>query len=144
MRGSGRICSADRAAEAETLAKGKHHTGNGFGLNLAQAVRMFPTPTARDWKDGSAKSCRNVPVNGLLGRAVHQWPTPHANCHTGAGQAPNKQGGENLQTAAGGSLNPRWVEWLMGFPDGWTASSNSETRSSRSSRKSSAERSSKR
>jgi DNA (cytosine-5)-methyltransferase 1 len=19
-----------------------------------------------------------------------------------------------------GSLNPTWVEWLMGFPDGWT------------------------
>ena len=19
-----------------------------------------------------------------------------------------------------GTLNPRWVEWLMGFPDGWT------------------------
>jgi DNA (cytosine-5)-methyltransferase 1 len=21
---------------------------------------------------------------------------------------------------AGGSLNPSWVEWLMGFPGGWT------------------------
>jgi DNA (cytosine-5)-methyltransferase 1 len=23
-------------------------------------------------------------------------------------------------TAAGGQLNPTWVEWLMGFPPGWT------------------------
>jgi hypothetical protein len=23
-------------------------------------------------------------------------------------------------TAAGGQLNPTWVEWLMGFPLGWT------------------------
>ena len=34
----------------------------------------WPTPTSRDWKDGSY--CPNVPVNGLLGRAV--WPTPTA------------------------------------------------------------------
>jgi hypothetical protein len=34
-------------------------------------------------------------VNGLLGRAV----------------TPSK---------ASGSLNPTWVEWLQGFPLGWT------------------------
>lgn len=110
------------------------HGNNGFGLTLNQAVKIWPTPTSRDWKDGTANSCKNVPVNGLLGRAVHQWPTPHANCHTGPGQAPNKQGGENLQTAAGGSLNPPWVEWLMGFPVGWTDLSSSETPSSPKSR----------
>jgi hypothetical protein len=43
---------------------------------LQTAVKRWPTPTARDWKDGSAQSCKNVPVNGLLGRAVHQFPTP--------------------------------------------------------------------
>lgn len=26
-----------------------------------------------------------------------------------------------LTEQAGGSLNPTWVEWLMGFPPGWTA-----------------------
>lgn len=25
-----------------------------------------------------------------------------------------------LNAAVGGSLNPEWVEWLMGFPIGWT------------------------
>ena len=25
-----------------------------------------------------------------------------------------------LQTYVGGQLNPTWVEWLMGFPIGWT------------------------
>ena len=58
----------------------------------------LPTPTARDYKDGTAKSCQNVPVNGLLGRAVHQLQEP----------------------TAGGKLNPRWVEWLMGWPIAWT------------------------
>jgi hypothetical protein len=31
-----------------------------------------------------------------------------------------------------GRLNPDWVEWLMGFPIGFTASKDWETRKSRS------------
>jgi Holliday junction resolvase RusA-like endonuclease len=42
----------------------------------------------------------------------------------------------------GGSLNPTWVEWLMGFPPGWTVCEHWETRSSRRSRSGSASRSS--
>lgn len=34
-----------------------------------------------------------------------------------------------------GSLNPPWVEWLMGYPIGWTDLQRSETQSSRKSRK---------
>ncbi len=26
----------------------------------------------------------------------------------------------NMSQGNGGSLNPEWVEWLMGFPAGWT------------------------
>lgn len=75
---------------------------------------LWPTPTNRDWKDGSAQSCKNVPVNALLGRAVHQG---------------------SQET---GSLNPAFVEWLMGFPIGHTDCGPLEIRSSRKSRKSSA------
>ena len=39
--------------------------------------------------------------------------------------------------AIGGSLNPTWVEWLMGFPLGWTVCEPSATPSSRKSPKSS-------
>ena len=40
----------------------------------------WPTPTTRDWKDGTAESCENVPINALLGRAAHlaSWATPAA------------------------------------------------------------------
>ena len=72
---------------------------------------LLPTPTARDWKDGTAKSCRNVPVNALLRRAVHHLP--------------------NATPSPGGKLNPRWVQWLMGFPAAWLNCVLSETRSSR-------------
>ena len=47
-------------------------------LSLDGFVKLFPTPTARDYKDGKAESCKNIPVKGALGRAVHQWPTPKA------------------------------------------------------------------
>lgn len=37
-----------------------------------------------------------------------------------------KNGGPNIEEVVatragrdGGYLNPRWIEWLMGFPDGW-------------------------
>lgn len=27
---------------------------------------------------------------------------------------------KGMQAGTGGKLNPTWVEWLMGFPTGWT------------------------
>ena len=66
-------------------------------------IRAWPTPMARDHKDGDATA--DVPTNGHLGRAAPRDPTSHP-----------------------GQLNPDWVEMLMGFPIGWTASELSETR----------------
>ena len=82
--------------------KAKHRNGNGFGNRLTIEVQKWPTPTGRDHKDGDAHSCQNVPVNGLLGRAIH----------TDA---------EEAHVLPSGSLNPRWVEWLMGVPIGWVS-----------------------
>lgn len=103
----------------------------------AIASGLWPTPTARDHKDGTAESCKNVPVNCLLGRAVHFWTTPCAD-DTGYRKEKCKQGGTLLSTQAGGSLNPTWVEWLMGYPEGWTDCELLETPSSPKSRKRSA------
>lgn len=40
----------------------------------------------------------------------------------------SSESGNGLATVIGGPLNPRFVEWLMGFPDGWTDCEPSETR----------------
>ena len=104
--------------------KGRH------ALSLNHAVVLWPTPTQMDYKDGTAQSCRNVPENGLLGRAVHNrtlYPTPRAQSATGKSDPPNRQGGADLQSVVGGQLNPTWVEWLMGYPLGWTDLNASET-----------------
>lgn len=73
--------------EPTTLALRTSASGSG----------CWPTPTARDWKDGSAKSCQNVPENCLLGRVVHgghptqrTWPGPTAS--TGGAEPDGKTG----------------------------------------------------
>ncbi len=85
--------------------------------------------------------------------AVTRWRTPQAGDGNGGGQAPDrrKAGGHSVYLRdqmkeaepTGGSLNPTWVEWLMGFPLGWTDCEHLATRSSRKSSKSSAGDSSK-
>jgi hypothetical protein len=93
-----------------------------YSLESMARRNLWPTPTARDWKDGTAATSAKVPANGLLGRVVHQR-TP---------------------SSGGGVLNPEFCEWLMGFPIGWSALDASATQSYRKSRKSSGARSSRR
>lgn len=92
-----------------------HGTPSAMRRFPSGARTMWPTPTARDWKDGTATSCANVPVNSVLGRAVHIWPTPTVEGnHNRAGLS--AKSGDGLQTAVNGSLSPEWVSVLMGFP----------------------------
>jgi hypothetical protein len=82
---------------------------------------------------------------------AHHWPdVPRygdiRSVH-GAAACPNSDGGRMLThqakesdpegTASGGQLNPTWVEWLMGFPPGWTDCEHLATPSFRKSLKSS-------
>lgn len=92
--------------------QGKDPKSAGRGKKLHLEAKLWPTPTARDHKDGSAQSCANVPTNGLLGREVHLLPTPTANRWDGL-----QSHGVNVVE---GSLNPAWVEILQGYPAGWT------------------------
>jgi hypothetical protein len=99
------------------------------GQTLSQQVR-FPTATA-----GDSKSARNATANRsgeakkqnsgtTLTDFVTMWPTPDAYSNRGGAQSPEKRkaGGHlvNLQDAAGGQLNPQFVEYLKGFPKHWT------------------------
>jgi len=52
------------------------------------------------------------------------WPTPAATDHKGSSRPGQRRGqltDPNMGAIKdGGQLNPTWVEWLMGFPLGWT------------------------
>jgi hypothetical protein len=106
-------------------------------VSLDRWAKRWPTPTARDHKDGQFNP--NVPINGLLGRAV--WRTPTARDHKGAsGVAYKLERGsavglnDQVKSENGGALNPAWVEWLMGFPPGWTDIGPQSRKASRASR----------
>jgi len=126
-------------------------------MDLQRAVKLWPTATANDAKGSAYQYSRgdhSKPVMKLTG-AARMWPTPTANemrtmdkekliarrekCKA---TAQNGNGfGLTLGNAltmdgASGQLNPEWVEWLMGYPIGHTACADSETPSSRKSRKS--------
>ena len=114
------------AADSYTgnLKSTQQKPGSMHSVNLSDAVRMWPTATARDYKcaNSTAHLTRAGGKNhtGQLANAVKLWPTATGRCGKGASQTVTRQGGPDLQTEVGGQLNPTWVEWLMGFPIGWT------------------------
>lgn len=100
---------------------------------------MYPTPTAQDARNSTFPESQ-IKRDSLVGELMREWyATPQARDYR-TGQAKrwkssersrnlNDQisAGENQMEAGNGQLNPTWVEWLMGFPTGWTELSASET-----------------
>ncbi len=81
---------------------------------------LWPTPVVDD-SVNRKKGKWNSRGEPQLSAAVMIWPTPtKSDGMGGPGRGKAKQGGDNLRTSAGGPLNPTWVEWLMGWPIGWT------------------------
>jgi hypothetical protein len=110
---------SEQAGGKGCIASGKR------GLSLHQATQLWPSPNARDWKDsGASQGNRKFPN---LGTQVH-WPTPRSCSAMAATLTDQGQRFPNLETVMahtdqatiGGKLNPTWVEWLMGWPLGWT------------------------
>lgn len=71
-------------------------TLNGKVLEMANRGPHFRTPNASDGRGWSHQSEQERRAKGQQVRLGHQLE-------------------------AGGKLNPRWVEWLMGWPVGWTS-----------------------
>ena len=112
---------------------------------------LWPTPTAGDGNRGvdrtkARRRARGWNTGETLIDAVHRCPTPTtgASSRYGGGQiaqsrwaTPTAMGGRgpgrqdrDLTREVGGRLNPTWVEWLMGWPLGWTDCERSGTVSS--------------
>ena len=107
---------------------------------------FWHTPTAHMVKEGGypAEYTRKTPTlsaEANAGSPARLWPTPNASDNRDSGnlsmpsiQRRQKIGKQlTLSMVAdpnSGSLNPQWVEWLMGFPEGWTDLEHSETPSS--------------
>lgn len=70
----------------------------GMALSDLAAPQMWPTPTTRDYKGGRK---------------------PETLAESGRGKTNSLNDAVTVRDQHG-SLNPTWVEWLMGFPEGWT------------------------
>ena len=121
--------------EQQTLEQTIRGTESGLSPN---GVDSFHTPntTGLDGGSNSRKALKKkmeqwptpcLPGNGgtngktKLKKMLAQYPTP--TCHNakeGDYPAEHARRTPSLATHAGGKLNPMWVEWLMGWPLGWT------------------------
>jgi hypothetical protein len=64
---------------------------------------------------------RATPARLTCGTASGLWPTPTAqDAKNNGGASQQERNTMPLNAQVGGSLNPTWVEWLMGWPLGWT------------------------
>jgi len=116
------------------MRKKKYNQG---GTPLTLAVQEWPTPTV----DGNynRKGASKKSGDGLATAVKRKWPTPAARDYRSHGSVEGykrrrKKGHQQqlpeevyFQACGGktiplkGQLNPEWVEWLMGWPIGWTA-----------------------
>ena len=118
------------------------------GDGLETAVKNFPTPTAQDFKirgpNSRQQALSNIdrlfptPTNSMVTiqdleqarfsgsggkrpKYGNIFPTPTVNDSKNTGSASQKErNSQALNVAVNGLLNPDWVEWLMGWPIGWS------------------------
>jgi hypothetical protein len=120
----------------------------GGGVTLQQQVKLWPTPTTQDNIQVRGQGKATGKHGTTLGGAVRMWPTPKAIDYKGSGtslKAIQREADKSnlwgtvmkaeLPNHVGGSPNPPFVEWLMGYPVGWTDLKVSEMPSSRKSSK---------
>ncbi len=98
------------------------HPGITDRSHLTGAIHFWPTPRAN--KTGGYSSPGWRPTL----EQVVMYRTPNSTDWKNRGTEEYRKGRQiQLQTQVGGQLNPTWVEWLMGFPLGWTDLEPSET-----------------
>jgi hypothetical protein len=102
---------------------------------MVHRTPLWPTPRAanpgsRPNGKGGKILAEEVAIAAGLRKRGQTWATPTASA---GGPEPEGTTGRKLvtqvqqKTQAGGALNPTWVEWLMGWPLGWTDLSVSAT-----------------
>ena len=96
--------------EQRTLERLTRGTESG----LLPTPNAFPCGPSKDYNPkAKSQSGRN------LQSFVAKFPSP-VSSDTSHRKNKYAQGGTALSTKIGGQLNPTWVEWLMGWPLGWT------------------------
>jgi len=119
---SGTGCSLWRTPAASDGTHGGPNARDSSGAPHLSAQVMFPTPTDASKGGGSSRSGKRInetpTLQGMARKGV--WPT-HQSRDWKSGSTKSDYGNSRpLSEAVSGQLNPTWIEWLMGFPLGWT------------------------
>jgi hypothetical protein len=126
---------ADRAQGAALLdtAKGKVAVAAPRGLAPKPSLGIVVFAGAHQRPAGGAR--REVTSPRVDTLKISQWPTPRTSTNAFLpSQTLTLRTARDLSTALrfarctpaaqrGGHVNPEWLEWLMGFPRGWTLAS---------------------
>jgi hypothetical protein len=136
---------AERLTSREPVGQARHYdkeTGRLAQIGLSQQVQlraMYPTPSASQMPcEGTVRlarqrwlagDCTLEEANAIAGRDVRDkqgkvpamYPTPTVqDSKNNGGPASIRRKYIPLNGVIGGALNPEWVEWLMGWPIGWS------------------------
>ena len=132
---AGALLPTPRASANEN--RGTKSYGRKGGRALSEVVgSLLPTPAARDSKgaNGPEHFARPRPHLGQLPNVVALLPTPTATDAKASGAAgystsSGRHSGTTLTDVVAGAatsgrtgkLNPRFSEWMLGLPEGWTS-----------------------
>lgn len=105
------------------------------GTTLGGYVEKYPTPTATEYGSNKGGAMGRTGTERLSLSSMarrNKWPTATATATAYKGWSKNHNRAntddrldytverEASQCGQPGRLNPEWVEWLMGWPVGWT------------------------
>lgn len=96
------------------------NTGRLVQKGVTQVAQMWPTPRASPNENRQTKITPSqlAGKHGMnLATSVNMYPTPVVKLDGRTPQDPQV----GLADQVGGQLNPDWVEWLMGWPIGFTS-----------------------
>jgi hypothetical protein len=130
------VTIAEQAELWQTPAVDSFRSRGGDRVNemgLDQQARMFPTPASRDYRTPNLKpgAERGMGRKGeqFQNFVAHNWPTPTESTATLEDMEQSRYAGNRGKRSKYSDcratrpplrLNPRFVEWLMGFPVTWT------------------------
>lgn len=89
-------------------------------LSLLGECRRLQTPVADDAVDRKEGKFNSRGEPKLSAQVKRMATVTKSDGSGGPGRSESRTGGDNLRTQVGGSLNPEWTEWFMGWPTGWT------------------------
>jgi hypothetical protein len=98
-------------SDEDVLSRGATDKGKRQ-VDLANEVRVWMTPNSRDWKSETGSENNTHDKTPNLSRQVYRL---HQDPQTNDGPPSSESAPTSRRR-----LNPRFVEWLMGFPPGWT------------------------